>query len=101
MKDSGDDGLVGGDSEEFCVNYRGRKYEISGFLKNHPGGRDILKVYKGLSLDSAFDNVPHSEAAFHLFQDFQMSNTRAYDDVEVNNINNRIRHFLLDKSLQY
>ncbi|XP_015120174.1 fatty acid 2-hydroxylase [Diachasma alloeum] len=73
---------AGGDDSEFYVNYQGRTYEISGFLKNHPGGRQVLKAYEGLSLDRALDNVPHSAAAFHLFQEFEMSHRRDYEDIE-------------------
>ncbi|XP_011305097.1 fatty acid 2-hydroxylase isoform X2 [Fopius arisanus] len=78
MKDfSSDEG-----DNEFHVNYRGRRYEISGFLKHHPGGRQVLNAFRGLSLDRALDRVPHSPAAFHLFQDFQLSNKTAYEDIE-------------------
>ncbi|KAH0566765.1 fatty acid 2-hydroxylase [Cotesia glomerata] len=70
------------DDREFIVKYQGKTYEISNFLKHHPGGRQTLKAYKGLALDKVFNDVKHSEAAFHLFNEFQVDNERAYEDIE-------------------
>lgn len=69
-------------NDEFYVKYRGNTYEISKFLKNHPGGSNAFKAYRGLTLDKILDDVPHSKAAYHLFNEFEINNKRAYDDVE-------------------
>lgn len=71
------------EDKDFIVKYQGNTYEISDFLKHHPGGRSALKAYKGLALDKILNDVPHSDAAFHLFQEFEINNKRAYDDIEV------------------
>ncbi|KAK0085177.1 hypothetical protein PV325_005632 [Microctonus aethiopoides] len=70
------------EDKDFIVKYQGNTYEISDFLKHHPGGRSALKAYKGLALDKILNDVPHSDAAFHLFQEFEINNKRAYDDIE-------------------
>ncbi|XP_034949340.1 fatty acid 2-hydroxylase [Chelonus insularis] len=67
---------------KFFVKYQGDTYEISDFLKNHPGGSQSLKAYKGLALDKIFTDVEHSKAAFHLFKEFKLNNDRAYEDIE-------------------
>lgn len=75
-------------NEQFYVRYRGNTYEISKFLKNHPGGSNAFKAYRGLTLDKILEDVPHSKAAYHLFNEFELNNKRAYDEVEVNNTYN-------------
>ncbi|XP_057325321.1 fatty acid 2-hydroxylase [Microplitis mediator] len=75
----------GGKSENndgFKVKYQEESYEIINFLKHHPGGRETLKNYKGLALDNVFEEIKHSEAAFHLFNEFKVNNKNNYGDVE-------------------
>lgn len=72
-----------GKNEEFNVKYRGNKYDISKFLTNHPGGRNILKAFQGLTLDKVLEDVPHSKAAYHLLNECELNNKQAYDSVEV------------------
>lgn len=69
--------------KNFIVKYKENSYEISDFLKHHPGGRQALKAYKGLALDIALTDVQHSQAAFHLFKEFALDNARTHDDLEV------------------
>lgn len=83
MADTECESCVDKNSDMFYVKYQGRKYEISHFLKHHPGGRQTLNAYKGLALDQAFKGTPHSQAAFHLFKDFELNNKAAYEDIEV------------------
>ena len=75
--------MQGKGEKEFVVKYRGKVYEISDFLKKHPGGSKILKPFKGLSLDDAMAENPHSEAAFHVFEEFKKENKEDYDSIEV------------------
>ncbi|XP_043267527.1 dihydroceramide fatty acyl 2-hydroxylase FAH2 [Venturia canescens] len=67
---------------EFFVRYRGKSYEISDLLKKHPGGRGTLGSFKGLALDKIMTEVPHSDAALHLMEEFVVDNQRKYDDIE-------------------
>ncbi|XP_051160541.1 fatty acid 2-hydroxylase [Leptopilina boulardi] len=69
-------------NNEFLVKYRGKNYEISDFLKKHPGGSKILQPFKGLSLDDVLIQNPHSEAALHIFQEFVKENRDDYDSIE-------------------
>ncbi|XP_033226573.1 fatty acid 2-hydroxylase [Belonocnema kinseyi] len=70
------------DEREFVVSYRGKVYEISDFLKKHPGGSKILKPFEGTSLNEVMDQIPHSEAALHLFEDFVKEKQDDYDSIE-------------------
>lgn len=70
-------------NDKFFVQYRGKNYEISDLLKKHPGGRGTLGSFRGLTLDKVLTDVPHSDAAFHLFEEFVVDNQRGYDDIEV------------------
>lgn len=71
------------ENNEFLVKYHGKEYEISGFLKKHPGGSKILQPFKGLSIDDVLIQNPHSEAALHIFQEFVKENKDDYDSIEV------------------
>lgn len=71
------------EEENFLVKYGGKNYEISDFLKKHPGGSKILQPFKGLSLDVVLTQIPHSEAALHIFQEFIEENKEDYDSIEV------------------
>ncbi|XP_057325328.1 fatty acid 2-hydroxylase [Microplitis mediator] len=73
---------TGENDTEFVVKYQGKTFEISDFLKHHPGGRQTLKAYKGLALDNVFKDIKHSEAAFHLFNEFKVNNENSYEDIE-------------------
>lgn len=72
------------DEKEFVVKYRGKVYEISDFLKKHPGGSKILKPLEGLNLNEVMAQNPHSEAALHLFEEFVKERREDYDSIEVN-----------------
>ena len=71
------------EENEFEVKYRGNVYEISEFLKKHPGGSKVFKPFKSLSLDDVMIMNPHSEAAFHILEQFVKENREDYDSIEV------------------
>lgn len=78
----------------FLVKHREAAYDIAGFLRYHPGGGKAVEHYRGLDLDAVMRRTAHSEAAYHLLQDFIVDNRRDYDDIEVNNNNNIFQLFL-------
>ena len=44
------------------VIYRGIKYDVTKYEKNHPGG-NVIKIGRGKDITEMFDSVPHSEFA--------------------------------------
>lgn len=44
------------------VIYRGIKYDVTEYEKNHPGG-NVIKIGRGKDITEMFDSVPHSEFA--------------------------------------
>ncbi|KAK9309606.1 hypothetical protein QLX08_000823 [Tetragonisca angustula] len=69
-------------NNQFVVSYKNQFYNIKDFLRYHPGGAKILNFFKNRSLDKAFEENPHSKAAFHLLQDFILNNQEKYQKYE-------------------
>ncbi|XP_076297366.1 fatty acid 2-hydroxylase isoform X2 [Lasioglossum baleicum] len=68
--------------DEFLVNYRNRSYNISKFLRYHPGGKRVFGHFENRSLDKAFEENPHSKAAFHMFEEFSVNAKEKYQEYE-------------------
>ncbi|CAG9787404.1 unnamed protein product [Diatraea saccharalis] len=59
--------------EDFQVVYNGQNYDINKFLRDHPGGVNTLKKYKGKSIVQAMDSFGHSTSAYHMLNDFKIN----------------------------
>lgn len=70
-------------NNNFIVTYQNHSYDIQDFLHYHPGGKKVLTYFKNQSLDKAFKENPHSQAAFHLLEDFTVENEEKYQKYEV------------------
>ncbi|KAF8873462.1 oxidoreductase [Mucidula mucida] len=66
--------VAGHRSPSSCwLSYRGKVYNVSGFLADHPGGEDIILRYGGQPVDSVMndkDEHEHSEAAYDMLEEF-------------------------------
>lgn len=69
-------------NNNFIVTYQNHSYDIQDFLHYHPGGKKVLTYFKNQSLDKAFKENPHSQAAFHLLEDFTVENEEKYQKYE-------------------
>lgn len=47
----------------FIVTYQGQQYDITDFLDDHPGGKEVILEYKGKDMTAAFDKQGHSDEA--------------------------------------
>lgn len=74
------------ESTEFLVKYRDRDYDISNFLRYHPGGKDKLLCLKNQNLDRELARNPHSKSAYYLLEDFAKQHQERYNELEVSNL---------------
>ena len=56
------------------VIYRGIKYDVTEYEKNHPGG-NVIKVGRGKDITKMFDSVPHSEFARNILMNLPILDT--------------------------
>lgn len=57
----------------FPVTFDNESYELKNFMRDHPGGVDTLKVYKGKSIKHAMKKFGHSASAYHMLNDLKVS----------------------------
>jgi cytochrome b involved in lipid metabolism len=63
------------DGEEFIIKHEGDTYDIARFLPFHPGGRNSVSPYRGLSITKKFHDMNHSPAAMYLIRDYRLPAT--------------------------
>lgn len=57
------------------VRYRNETYDITEFVKKHPGGSNTLNGMLNADIDFKFDKgMPHSEAAKYLMREYRVLN---------------------------
>ncbi|EIE91115.1 hypothetical protein RO3G_15826 [Rhizopus delemar RA 99-880] len=57
------------------VIFNGRVYDITEFVKDHPGGDDLLLQYAGQDITEVMydkDHHEHSEASYEILQDYMI-----------------------------
>jgi cytochrome b involved in lipid metabolism len=55
-------------SDQMLLVYRGVVYDGQQYAKAHPGGDRVLKLLAGKSIDKAFDEQGHADAAYYILQ---------------------------------
>jgi Cytochrome b involved in lipid metabolism len=68
--------------EEFIVKHNGHRYDITRFLQFHPGGRNSVSPYNGLSITEKFLDINHSPAASYLMREYRLAGTPQDSTVE-------------------
>lgn len=58
----------------FPVNFNGYEYDLKQFLRDHPGGVNTLRMFKGQSVLQAMEKYGHSTSAYHMLNDFKVEN---------------------------
>ncbi|PAV87249.1 hypothetical protein WR25_15117 [Diploscapter pachys] len=51
---------------------RGKVYDVTTFLTEHPGGEEVIKEHAGKDATDAFDDVGHSKDALQMTDDYQI-----------------------------
>ncbi|TQN70641.1 Cytochrome b5, partial [Colletotrichum shisoi] len=60
------------DVGDLWVSIRGKVYNLSGYVDDHPGGVEVLKDVAGSDGTESFEYVGHSEDAYKTLQRFQI-----------------------------
>ncbi|XP_052748499.1 fatty acid 2-hydroxylase [Galleria mellonella] len=63
----------------FPVEFAGANYDLRQFVRDHPGGVNTLKYYKGKSILKAMEKFGHSSSAYHMLNDFKLNSGELLD----------------------
>lgn len=74
--------------KEFRVKHAGDPYDITDFLRNHPGGINYVKPYKEKEITERMMDTRHSNSAFYLLREYKIGGrnertTEFNEDLEV------------------
>lgn len=77
---------------KIIVRYRDERYDLTEFMKKHPGGMNTLSGTANTDIDLKFDKtMPHSSAARHLIKEYKI------DSMQVDECNNIEAYIKSDK----
>ncbi|KAJ4249791.1 hypothetical protein NW762_012133 [Fusarium torreyae] len=65
--------------DDLWINIHGKVYDVSKYVRDHPGGADVLLDVAGTDATAAYEDVGHSEDADHLLQDYLIGHSAAGD----------------------
>ena len=61
-----------GDADTVWTVIHGKVYDVTKFLDEHPGGREIMVENAGLDATDPFDDVGHSQDAHEMLKDYEI-----------------------------
>lgn len=60
--------------KKIVVEYRKNPYDLTEFIKKHPGGLNTLQNISNSNIDYKFDKmIPHSNAAKYLINEYKLN----------------------------
>ncbi len=59
-------------NDKIIVMYQNEKYDITNFIKRHPGGKEILMNYNGKDIEKAMLENEHSESAYKILARYKI-----------------------------
>lgn len=60
--------------EKFIVEYESELYDITDFMRKHPGGVNTLNGNNRKNIEEKFEGVEHSIAAKYLLKEYKLKN---------------------------
>ncbi|XP_036334065.1 fatty acid 2-hydroxylase isoform X2 [Rhagoletis pomonella] len=71
------------EEQRFIVKYRQSYYDITRFLKNHPGGINTLRGLNNGDMTTRFLHAPpHSDAAMYLMKEYKLKSAHLQNDTK-------------------
>lgn len=67
------DPVVEPNVEKVIVTYKGSKYDITNFVKKHPGGRAILLQNNGKDIEQPMLKIGHTENAYKTLEKYKIT----------------------------
>lgn len=61
-------------SSRIIVKYQGASYDITDFLKKHPGGADILVENNGQDIEKVMQDIGHTAEAYAKLAEYRIRN---------------------------
>lgn len=69
------------DSDKLLVRYKNETFDLTKFVKKHPGGRSTLNAVLNSDIDYKFETaMPHSPAAKYLLREYRVSSQTNNND---------------------
>lgn len=59
-------------SETVLVTFKGHCYDITDFLKRHPGGKEVLLENNGKDIEKIMGENEHSQHAYNLLEGYRL-----------------------------
>ncbi|PFH58278.1 hypothetical protein XA68_13925 [Ophiocordyceps unilateralis] len=66
--------------EDAWLIIHGKVYDLSNYMKDHPGGPEIINETAGLDASEGFDNAGHSEDAFDIMKDLYKGKLKGFKE---------------------
>ena len=60
------------DDDKIIIKFKGSKYDITHFAKNHPGGKKILVNNNGKDIEKLMSKSHHSDYAYKLLEKYKI-----------------------------
>ena len=60
--------------KQVIVKFQGASYNITDFLKKHPGGEDILMENNGKDIEEIMKDIGHTADAYAMLQQYKIKN---------------------------
>lgn len=61
------------DNKKIIVKYKGSQYDITKFVKYHPGGKDFLIDNNGLDIEKQMLEKEHSAKAYKILEKYKIN----------------------------
>lgn len=73
METNGEATVTSEPNTRVIVTFRDEKYDITDFVKKHPGGKQILLENNGKDVEQLMAENEHSERAYKLLEKYKIS----------------------------
>ncbi|RGP73151.1 nadh cytb-reductase [Fusarium longipes] len=65
--------------DDSWIIIHGRIYDVTRYIRDHPGGADVLIEAAGVDASEDFDNAGHSEDAFEIMEDLCIGKIKGFE----------------------